>query len=939
MKHHGHPMKVTALSALVAWLLLAFWHPAPVSAQQHEPDLTWRTLHTEHFKIHFPKGYEKLARKVAQICEEVYEPVSRALNYRPHTTEVVIHTRTDFSNGFVSAMPWRMELHLTEPQDNWMGSKDTWMRVLITHEFTHVVHLRKTRGISKLTYPLFGQFNSFWQMLSPNWFIEGYPTHLETRFTRGGRGRNPYHLMQFSATLRTGRPWRLENTNYLSRKRQPIGMRYVAGYFLSDYIQKQFGENAWAAILDRYSTWPILGFRRAVKKITRRTPETLYRNMLDSLAHVSTTVPGFRPPDARVLYQPKLPENLTSPRWLNDSTLIVYHTSFGDLPQVEMLFLSGRTERLQQRRLAQQEQALSVAASKIVWVTLEPDARYGATEYTDLEIFDLRTGSLRRLTRNARVTSPDWSPDGRQIVAVQNDLPHTRLVRIDPATGSVTPLLSVPGASLLNPRWSPDGRFIAFALKDSTGRQDIAILDVQRREWRFAFPPDRYHDNHPTWSPDGRFVLYTSDRSGTFNIWAVEPATGKRWLVTNDSLGAFSPTVSPGGRHLAVARYTSTGFVIVVMPFEPQKFLPGKEVPAAGLDAFPSAAVNSVAHDQPASWRITSYRAFPLNPLPQAWFPFARQDEKGSAVGLFLMRQDALYRHFWGGYLLVSPANGKPTWDMTYSYSRFWPVVDLRFANLPQKVIYQGYEGFWRKNIIELTLRMPLTPELNVYRTFVQPYIRFRQEDRRRSAGRILPRLRHYRGIQLGLRTFRGTQTLRDVVPHKAFFLNVLSEWTVPLLGNQFSAQQFGVSLVGYWPTWLRHHQLQLLLVYHSRRGDYAYPGIGAAPLGGQDFAGRQQLRARLAYIFPVAYAEWPVPLLPLYVDYLFAGAFFDWGTYWNHGSGRDRWFRNDQFAAGVQLGLRGNAFQNAWGSAGVRLYYHSLKRQWQWQPFIQLDF
>ncbi|MDQ7066416.1 MAG: hypothetical protein Q9P90_19455 [candidate division KSB1 bacterium] len=927
----------TRTGATLAVLLL--WLPVAVFAQQHEPDLRWRTLHTPHFKIHFPEGYETLARQVARICEEVYEPVSRALNYRPHTTEVVIHTRTDFSNGFVTALPWRMELHLTEPQDNWMGSKDTWLRVLITHEFTHVVHLRKTRGFSKLTYPFFGQFNSFWQMLSPNWFIEGYPTHVETRYTRGGRGRNPYHFMQFAATIAGGRPWRLENTNYLSRKRQPLGMRYVAGYYLSQYIQNRFGDSTWANILDRYSAWPFLGFGHAVKKVTHQKPKALYRQMLDSLKNIATTVPGFRPPAARVLAQPQLPENQTSPRWLDDSTLVVYHTSFDVLPQVEKLYLSGRAERLHRRRLAQQENALTVRQNRIAWVTLEPNPRYGATDYADLELFDLRTGNLRRLTRNARVTSPDWSPDGRQIVAVQNDLPHTRLVRIDAASGRAALLLNVHGASLLNPRWSPDGRFIAFAFKDSTGRQDIAILDVQRREWRFAYPPDRYHDNHPAWSPDGRWLLYASDRSGTFNIWAVEVATGQRWLVTNDSLGAFSPAVSPDGRQLAFTRYTPVGFAVAVMPFDPQHFLAEARVPAADFEQAVSAAAIPQNEVHPQSWRVTPYRLFPGHLLPQAWFPFASQDENGTAVGLYMLRQDALYRHFWRALMLVSPVNGKPTWDVSYSYSRFWPVLDVRYANLPQKVSYQGFEGFWRKNILELTVRMPLTLEQNVYRTFVQPYVRYRQEDRRRSAGRIVPRLKRYRGVQIGLRAFRGSQTLRDVVPYKAAFLNVFSEWTVPMPGNEFSAQQFGMSFVGYWPTWLRHHQLQVLLVYHNRRGNFAYSGIGAAPLGGQDFAGRQQLRAKLAYIFPVAYAEWPVPLLPLYIDYLFAGAFYDWGTHWNHGLGRDRWFNNDQFAAGVQMGFRGSAFQNLWALAGVRFYYQSQIRQWTWQPFVQIDF
>jgi hypothetical protein len=129
-------------------------------AQQHEYDLKWRTLKTAHFSVHYPDGFEALGQRIARLCEDVYEPVSRSLNYYPHRTQVVIHTRSDLANGFVVQIPWRMELFIAEPQNNLIGSKDEWLRVLVTHEFTHVVQARKNRGLSRLSYPFFGELNS-----------------------------------------------------------------------------------------------------------------------------------------------------------------------------------------------------------------------------------------------------------------------------------------------------------------------------------------------------------------------------------------------------------------------------------------------------------------------------------------------------------------------------------------------------------------------------------------------------------------------------------------------------------------------------------------------------------------------------------------------------------------------------------------------------------
>ena len=50
-----------------------------LSAQQHEPDITWPTLETPHFYVHFPKNFKNLGNKIGSLCEEVYNPVSRSL--------------------------------------------------------------------------------------------------------------------------------------------------------------------------------------------------------------------------------------------------------------------------------------------------------------------------------------------------------------------------------------------------------------------------------------------------------------------------------------------------------------------------------------------------------------------------------------------------------------------------------------------------------------------------------------------------------------------------------------------------------------------------------------------------------------------------------------------------------------------------------------------
>ena len=51
----------------------------------------------------------------------------------------------------------------------------------------------------------------------------------------------------------------------------------------------------------------------------------------------------------------------------------------------------------------------------------------------------------------------------------------------------------------------------------------------------------------PSFSPDGRFVVFSSDRTGIYNLFAYELATERLYQVTNLVSGAFQPTVSPDG--------------------------------------------------------------------------------------------------------------------------------------------------------------------------------------------------------------------------------------------------------------------------------------------------------------------------------------------------------------------------------------------------------
>ncbi|MFQ6114682.1 MAG: hypothetical protein ACE5NG_11475, partial [bacterium] len=519
----------------------------------------------------------------------------------------------------------------------------------------------------------------------------------------------------------------------------------------------------------------------------------------------------------------------------------------------------------------------------------------------------------------------------------------TQLATVTLKNGEIDTLLNIPNSTIFNPRWSPDGEWIAFGLKDSTAQQDIAVLQVQSGRWHYLYSPDIFHDNNPCWTPDGRYVLYASDRSGIFNIGAVDVATGKRWQVSDAALGAFNPDVSPDGRELAFSNYTYTGFVAATMSLDSTRWLEETAVQPYrySLEYTVSDTMSHKnGHTYEFAAKTTTYRPWGQILRPQGWIPFVDEDENGTTLGFWVASQDVLHRHVWQGTFALSPDNLRPSVDFNYTYSRWWPEFHLRAYYRPDRVSSQGETGWWRKRGLEVTTALPLVLNSNIDFTFLRPFFGVKFQNRNHSTGTIFPELKKYRGVQFGLEFGRFAQAWRDVVPQRAFNIGVFADHSSPALGSEFKkARQYSSFMNVFLPTPIKHHQIQLLGMYQNRRGEFDYDHFGALPIGYDDDHRPQQLRLRGAYHFPLAYLEWPVPFFLVYLDYLTGSLFYDWGTSWDKGFNFDSLSETDRYSTGMELTFSTILLRRLPARFGVAFYYRSKDRAWQIDPVIAINF
>jgi len=121
--------------------------------------------------------------------------------------------------------------------------------------------------------------------------------------------------------------------------------------------------------------------------------------------------------------------------------------------------------------------------------------------------------------------NPAWSPDGKEIACATvwfddpgNLWSQSGLLYVIKADSGERRL--VAGAvDVHQPSWSPHGARIAYwARPAGSFQRDLFTISSQGGA---ALPviQDAYTDWDPVWSPDGRYLYFSSDRSGTMNLW------------------------------------------------------------------------------------------------------------------------------------------------------------------------------------------------------------------------------------------------------------------------------------------------------------------------------------------------------------------------------------------------------------------------------------
>jgi hypothetical protein len=620
-----------------------------------DPWRDWRSADSQHFRIHYRAEHRAVAERVVAIAERVYPRITQQLAWEPRgRTEIALFSEFDVTNGYSTPLPFNtVGIYLAPPDEGQLLDNSAWLDLLITHEFTHIVHLDKVRGAPRVLQWIFGRIGYFfpnaWQ---PLWAIEGLAV-LNESDPAAGRGR--LYGPMFEGWLRAERA-----TGFISLaeinsngRALPLSKEYIYGAYFYDYLQRVYGNDAVFKYVDKYSGNIVPRVHTNPEVATGKTMDVLWGEFLADLGA------GV---DRRAEVIRREPENagaqLLPLQWDVEGLApapqgAVYAVTDDGITRtvLQRIETNGSITRLQGLNLGAR---IDARGDDTVLVT-QPEICDNWNLFFDLYLYSPAAG-LKRLTHCARLRRAVFA--GADFLALKNDAGLTSLVLVG-RDGREQRTVYAPGAEteLIDLAASADGKR-AVVVQRTAGQWSLAEFDLAAQ----GAPSIRVKLEGPAFAPrylsDGALLLIAA-RDGAYNVWRHD-AGARLVKLTNTYTAVTAQAVGTDGALTVVT--LEHGGVAVRRQATPAKLAEVAVAPPPPAPSQPSPA------PPPEGAALTNERSYlALRSLyPRAWLPAIYADRGLTAFGASIFGSDALAFHQYTLTAMYETSQNEPIGSLEY---------------------------------------------------------------------------------------------------------------------------------------------------------------------------------------------------------------------------------------------------------------------------------
>ncbi|HPQ69846.1 MAG TPA: DPP IV N-terminal domain-containing protein [bacterium] len=566
-------------------------------------EIDWKYTETEHFVIYWYPEEENTARQLLAIAEDIYEHDSRIWNYELTDKIVVVLLDTeDYANGFAAHNFNWITIWASHLYDVTRGRTD-WLADCFSHELGHIISLKAgsvfrenmlgiliggSRTSRKYNFDM-GAGLLYGTETLPTWMVEG-----AAQFSSMTYGADPYDThreMLVRGAVIDDHLLSMDEMDIIYDKNSlQAEMVYNQGFSMNAWIGETWGLDAPARMWHEVGVGAYPTYHRMLKKELGVDRETLYNqwkaylyDKYNKQIGAALAVSDGKEVRGRFLRlfetDPIVPEKEMSD---NDRWLIGITNSFvqysPDGKYISLLSSHGTQRRgayLYLKNMKPDPEVLN--DTKIKQVTRvtggygwHPDGKkivYAAHKanqwtghyYCDLFVYDVEKKSTERITWNQRAMQPVWSPDGTKIAFLLNGDGSLKLavMRYPKLSGHYLLIDYDDDTQIGSPCWSPDGTKLAFLMYRKK-QQDVWVINSDGTGLR-PVTYDKHDNRDPGWL-DNNTLLFSSDRTGIFNIYSANIHTHKVNQITNVKTGAFFPWANADGTSITYTYFTSYGY-------------------------------------------------------------------------------------------------------------------------------------------------------------------------------------------------------------------------------------------------------------------------------------------------------------------------------------------------------------------------------------------